>query len=147
MYQGCVTGGGRLLHLHPIILPSTGPMSCWGGGHIPLPGPMSLQGWYPYPVLVWGYPHPVLAQRGTPARSGWGYSSSGLDRVPPLKLDGGPPPIGTGWGYPSPPHPSGLDGGTPPKDSSKASTSYTAGGMPLAFTQEDFLVSVCMYTR
>ena len=57
-----------------------------------------------------------------------------------------------GWGVPWP----GLDGGeypsqiwmlggtlgTPPpiRQSSIASTCYVAGGMPLAFTQEDFLV-------
>ena len=77
-------------------------------------------------------------------------------------LDGVPPPnqvwmVGGTWGTPSP----GLDGGggvpgvppptrsgwgTPPPDqvwirqNSIASTCYAAGGVPLAFTQEDFLV-------
>ena len=71
-------------------------------------------------------------------------------------LDGGtphwdwmgyPPLIGTGCGYP----PLRLDGGNPHQDwmgvspirrqSSRVSTCYAVGGMPLAFTQEDFLVS------
>ena len=47
------------------------------------------------------------------------------------------PPSKTGWGTPSP-NPR-LDGVL----ISKASTCYAAGGVPLAFTQEDFLVNVC----
>ena len=45
------------------------------------------------------------------------------------------------------PPPPGLDGVHPPpiRQSSIASTCYAAGGMPLAFTQEDFLVSSCFY--
>ena len=48
----------------------------------------------------------------------------------------GVPPSGQ-WGVPHV-----TDGGTPPirRQSSRASTCYTAGGMPLAFTQENFLV-------
>ena len=87
----------------------------------------------------------------------------GLDGVPPLGMYWGTPPIGTGWEYPPP---SGLDEvppfrtgwGTPPiqdwigtlspirRQSSVASTCYAAGGMPLAFTQEDFLVFILMRT-
>ena len=54
-------------------------------------------------------------------------------------LAGGTP----GWGTPAR---TGLDTslarsrwGTPPGQNSRASTCYAAGGMPLAFTQEDFL--------
>ena len=50
-----------------------------------------------------------------------------------------------GGGYPGYPQP-GLDG-VPPnqvwiRQSSIASTCYAAGGVPLAFTQEDFLVFI-----
>ena len=84
-------------------------------------------GGYPIPGLVWGVaPRPGLDGRGgtPPARSGWWM---------------GTPPAGSGWWGGTPP---GLDGVPPPtpiRQSSIASTCYLAGGMPLAFTQEDFL--------
>ena len=64
----------------------------------------------------------------------------------PIPGEGGTP--SSWWGYPIPgpgggevpPWP-GLDGVRPIRQSSIASTSYAACGMPLAFTQEDFLVS------
>ena len=120
-----------------------------------------------YPSQVWmgGYPGQVLMVRGTPARSGWwGVPQPGLDSgrdgggvplnqvwmvggtwgTPQPGLDGGGvpwvPPTMTGWGTPYhewiwyPPTMSGW--GTPP---TIVSTGYAAGGMPLAFTQEDFL--------
>ena len=67
--------------------------------------------------MVGGVPSQVWMVGGTPARSGWlgwylGY----------------PPPARSGWGTP------------PPQTISIASTCYAADGMPLAFTQEDFLV-------
>ena len=54
-----------------------------------------------------------------------------------LGLDGVPPPTRTGWGTPP-----GQDwmGYPPIRQSSKVSTCYAAGSVPLAFTQEDFLV-------
>ena len=66
--------------------------------------------------------------------------------VPPLGLDRYPF-VETGWGYST----LGLDGGTPPPPSAlddvppsvrsnRASTCYKAGGMALAFTQDNFLV-------
>ena len=74
----------------------------------------------------------------------------------PIQLSGeGVPPyqVWTGGGYPFPSgggHPfPGLDGGRgyppgkgvpPPHQTSTACTCYAAGGVPLAFTQEDFLV-------
>ena len=69
-----------------------------------------------YPGQVWmvggylGYPQPGLDGGGAPP---W----PGLD-------------VGGTWGTPHPPI----------RQSSIASTCYVAGGMPLAFTQEDFLV-------
>ena len=69
-----------------------------------------------------------------PVRTGWS--------TPPSRLDGVPP---QDWlGYP----PSGLDGGIPSvrRQRSRVSTCYAAGGMPLAFTQEDFLVHMYFYT-
>ena len=77
-------------------------------------------GGYPVPGLwVRGYPIPGLGRGYPPARSGrWG---GGVPWVPPTTR--------TGWGT----HP-------PSRQSSIASTCYAAGGMPLAFTQEDFLV-------
>ena len=55
-----------------------------------------------------------------------------------LGLEGGPPPQ-SGQDGASPQ--SGQDGGTPSpmRQSSRANTYYVAGGMPLAFRQEDLL--------
>ena len=69
----------------------------------------------PPPRTGWGTPYPARTGWGTPPRPG---------------LDGVPPPSRTGWGTPSPVG----------RQSSTASTCYTASSMPLAFTQEDFLV-------
>ena len=73
------------------------------------------------PHLGGGVPH--LARGGTPAKSRWG--------VPQLGPMGGP--RGTS-----------LAGGTPPVQDSIWSTWYAAVDMPLAFTQEDFLVPVVL---
>ena len=101
----------------------------------------------------WGrVPHPRSGQGGIlHPRSGWGggYAIRGLD-------GGVPHPRSGWWGFtPHPgldgvPHWPGLDGvpshdcngyAPPPiRQSSIASTCYAVGGMPLAFTQEDFLV-------
>ena len=95
--------------------------------------------------MVGGYPGYPLA------RSGWwggGRKGDPLDgrgyqgTLWPGLDGGGVPKVPTGqvWcggGYP------GTGWGTLPpiRQSSIASTCYAAGGMPLAFTQEDFLVS------
>ena len=73
------------------------------------------------PVQDWmGYPHP--RDDGVPPIQDWmGYPHPSLDEVSP--------PIQEGMGYLPPPSPI-----------NKASTCYAAGGVPLAFTQEDFLV-------
>ena len=90
------------------------------------------------PSLGWGYPSQIWMVGGTPARSGGGGYPSHVWMV-----GGGVPWPGldAGGGVPSP----GLDGGypwypRPIRKSSIASTCYAAGGIPLAFTQEDFLV-------
>ena len=79
-----------------------------------------------------GYPHGkvwmVGGTRGTPRP---GLDGGGYPGYPRPGLVGG-------RGYPQP----GLDGvpPTPIRQSSIASTCYPAGGMPLTFTQKDFLV-------
>ena len=93
--------------------------TCEGG--YPIPGQdggdapfPGLDGRYPIPGLDRGVPYPRSGQGGTPS---WGTPHPCLERVPP-------PPVR--------------------RQSSIANTCYTAGGKPLAFTQEDFLVwSVC----
>ena len=87
-------------------------------------------GYLPTRSRWWGVPHPRSACWGgtPPTRSGcWG--------IPPWPgLDGGLVwMVGGTWGTPPPP---------PMRQSSITSTCYAAGGMPLAFTQEDFLVSI-----
>ena len=105
---------------------------------------------------------------GTPSL-GWGVPQSGLDGegVPQPVLDGGRY-SGQVWmvgGYPgqvwmvegtqSTPQPGlyggGVSRGPPPppiRQSSITSTCYLVGGMPLAFTQEDFLfLSNCYCPR
>ena len=67
--------------------------------------------------------------------------------------NGGTPSFQTGGVSPSQVRKAGVPlnwmGVTPPlpthRDSSIASTCYAAGGMPLAFTQEDFLVFLSLY--
>ena len=74
----------------------------------------------------WGVTHP---------RSGWGYFAP-----PQHQQDGGTPsPPSARWGYTPIP---GQDrgGGGYPNWKSIARTCYAAGGMPLAFIHEDFLV-------
>ena len=104
--------------------------------------PSDLAGWNPdggYPTLGkppvrpgWGYPSQGDPTSGTPlldlARGylNGGYSTSGTP-PPPSNLTGGGTP--TAWGYPT-----------------SGSTWYAAVGMPLAFTQEDFLVYECKDT-
>ena len=79
----------------------------------------------------WGVPHPMS---GVPHP---GLDGGGYPRYPPQPqpgLDGGgypSYPLDLGWGTPL--HP-------PIRQSSMVNTSYEAGSMPLAFTQEDFLV-------
>ena len=120
-----------------------------------------------YPILPNGG-YPILPDRGIPSSQLGGTPSGqrrGLDGGIPHHWDwmGVPLAIGTGWGYPQswdwmgvPPHqdwigyPLSRTGwGTPPlphrdTESSMASSCYTAEGMPLAFTQEEFLVKLVL---
>ena len=93
------------------------------GGRYPFPGPGGGRGIPPSQVQV-GVPPSQVPGRGVPLpRSGKGW----------------------GQGYPFP-GPGGGVGGTPfpgPNQNSIACTCYAAGGMPLAFMQEAFLVMYC----
>ena len=148
----------------------------WGG----VPQPRSGLGKVPHPRSGWGVPIPGLDRGSMSSQVCMGDTSiSGLDPSqvwtggapsqvwmgvphprsgqgmgvphPRSALNLGYPP-GQDWmGYP-PPGP-GLDGVPPPKPSDRAaleSTCYAAGGMPLAFTQEDFLVlgdiTICIFS-
>ena len=113
--------------------------------------------WRGYPIqLMWGGTPLQVWMRGTPS-SWWGCTPSSWQGGTPSSWQGVPPsswqgyPWGTpGQGYPwQGPRagvPCPLAGGTPqqgilpPNRSSIACTCYAVGGMPLAFTQEDFLV-------
>ena len=129
------TYDGRLCFHRCVSVQLSGgvPHSRSGRGGIPIPG---LAGGGGTPSQVWpgGYPSKVWLGGGTPSQV-W---SGG---VPPDQVWMGYPP-GPGTGSP-PPRPGT---GYPPPDqvwirqSSTASTCYAAGGVPLAFTQEDFLV-------
>ena len=123
------------------VCPSIHPSVCPRGG-------------YPYPIMLcnisqnamrqWGGPGQVPPLGGYPDPP-WGVPGPpwGVPRPPGGFLD---PP---GWGgYPDPPGgsgvrypPGGVPSQVPPPSQDRRSTHYTAGGMPLAFTQEDFLVS------
>ena len=102
------------------------------------------QVWRVYCPRSGGVHHPRSG--GTPSQV-WGGPH--LRGVPHPSLGGtwGTPPTRSGWGTPL--TRSGC-GNPPPnqvwiRQSSIASTCYAAGGVPLAFTQEDFLVfTVCM---
>ena len=109
-------GGG-----YPILGLGRGyPVSGLGGGY-PIPG---LKGWgYP------GYPPgQVWMEGGTPSQV-WGVLWVPSSQVWMVGGYPGYPLVRSGWGTPP-----------PIRQSSIASTCYTAGGMPVAFTQEDFLV-------
>ena len=134
------------------------PFQVWMVEGYPIPG---LDEGYPIPGLDGGYPIPGLdggggGTLGTPlARSRWwkgvtprpDLDGVGLPRVPPWPgLDGGGYPLAMSiwWGLPGSP-PTRTEWGTTPtpiRQSSIASTYYPVGGMPLAFTQQDFLVDL-----
>ena len=72
-----------------------------------------------------GIPSSPNVEEAPLVRLVWGYGTGG-GISPCQDWIGLPPaPIGTEWG----------------KQSSRAGTYYTTGGMPLAFTQEDFLIA------
>ena len=127
--------------------------TCGRGGEYPIQG-QDGKGGSPFPCLDWGVPNPRSGQGVTP-----GYPHAGrvpcqdggeYPGVPPSRSGPRSGQVGTmGYphstqdkgGYPLCPWP---DGGTPlvGRQSGIASTCFVAGGMPLAFRQEDFLVSV-----
>ena len=140
--------------------------SRWGGvphpadlGEYPIPGPGRGVS---HPRSRWGVPHP--AYRGVPCPRSRGYPipdlggewySIQLTRGAPSQVQVGyPPHPDLGWGtllpvqgwmvLPThPPIQDWMEYPPPPpirRQSSIASTCYVAGGMPLAFTQEDLLV-------
>ena len=139
--------GGGLPHLRSEVgrYPISGP-----GGYLGqvlmlgrgVPNFRSEVGGYPSQVsMMGGYPGTPYPGMGYPPDMGWGTPRS-WDGVP-TGLGMGYPP-GPGMGYP-PRHgmgyPPDLRWGNPPRQISIVSTCYAAGGMPLAFTQEDFLVT------
>ena len=108
---------GRVVTPSPFHGTSTGPMFFLGC--TPVTGPRSLLGGTPVP------------DRG--GRSGRRYSQAGMG-VPPRSE----------WGYPNMGYPQPGMGCPPPRGyDSRGSILTTAGGMPFAFTQEDFLVDLC----
>ena len=130
----------------------THPRSGWWGEYL-IPG--LVGGGYPIPGLDGGgYPIPGL--------DGGGYPILGLDGGGyPRRYLGYPPGqvwmVGGTWyegtphhdwmGYAPPHHHDWM--GYPPPHTSIASTCYAVGGMPLAFTQEDFLVVsfLCVFIK
>ena len=95
-------------------------------------------GGYPDPALdEGGYPDPALDEGGypDPALDGGGYTNPALDRGVPQPWMGEYPNLG--WrGTPSP----GGYPRYPPPGIASTCYGYAVGGVPLAFTQEDFLV-------
>ena len=101
----------------------------------------------PYPADG-GTPSQVWMGGGGTPSSWWGYPGMGY----PISCRGYPPAGGKPWqGYPSPPSRgtllplSGVP--TPLNQSSISCTCYVAGGMPLVFTQEDFLVRILVILK
>ena len=111
----------------------------------PIPGP---GGGYPIPGMDGGTPFQAWTERGTPLfRPGMGYPHLDLGWGTPIQTWDGIPP-GQDWMVTVHP-PTRTEWGTPPppirRQSSIANTCYAAGGMPLALTQEDFLVLFNLY--
>ena len=99
-------------------------------------------GLYPIPDPGRGG-YPIQLMGGTPSQDQAGGISQPADRGYHIPGPGKGTPSMIGWGTPCP----RLDGVHPPPPIrrliSKANTCYEAGGVPLAFTQEDFLVQLC----
>ena len=116
------TGKGNIftLYVSPNLDRGEGIPSQVVGGGYPITG---LEGGTSSQVWTGGTPSQVwMGEYPIPGLDGGGYPRvPGLDRVPPTQ----------DWmGYPPPPI----------RQSRIERTCYAAGGMPLAFTQEDFLV-------
>ena len=122
------------------------PLPSWLGTGSPWPGmgyplnlgwgtPLTWDGVPPPPDLGWGTPQPGT---GYPPDLGQGTPQPGMGYPPRPGAWVSPPDLGLGT-------PQDLGPGTSPL--SIASTWYVAGGMPLAFTQEDFLVQLGGFTK
>ena len=143
-YPSQVWVGGTLSQVWMGGVPGVPPSQVWkvGVGTWVPPGQVWMWGDTrvpPYQQDWMGYPPPPGLDGYVPptTRTGWVRTPHHQDWMGyPLARSGW-------WGYVPPPP--GLDGvppHTPPiRQSSIASTCYAAGGMPLAFTQEDFLVN------
>ena len=122
-----------------------------GGGGTPFPG-LDREG-TPLPGLDGGVPHPRSGRGVLPSQvrmgrgisrtgwstltgTGWRTSHPGLDGSTPCPGLDGIPPSRSGWGTAPPPI---------RRQSSIVSTYYMAGGMPLAFMREDFLVLLFIF--
>ena len=143
-------GGGTPVRSRGYPIPSLAggvPHPRSGRGGYPLP--LTRSGWGTPLDLEWGTPWtwdgvPPGPGMGYPPDLGWGTPRT-WDGVPPQTWGGVPPQT---WdGVP----PQTWDGvpprtwdGVPPPTWDIASTCYAAGGMPLAFTQEDFLVFIAI---
>ena len=121
---------GGVPHLHSIILPLV-PCPFWGQSsdwsQVPSQGYSSPRQGVPHPGMRMGCP-PNQVRMGYPGQD-WGTTLSWVRMgYPPLARTRAPPQARSVWG-------------TPRGQNSRASTCYTAGGMLLAFTQEECLVS------
>ena len=131
------------------------PSQVWVGGTLS----QVWVGGIPSQVWVGGTLSQVCTgEGGTPEYPWPGLDGGGVPEVPPGQVwmvgEGvpgyPPPPARSGWwGYPRYPLTTRTEWGTPQpiRQSSIASTCYAVDGMSLAFTQEDFLVCVNMFTH
>ena len=114
----------------------------WGGA-----SPSQVQaGGTPSPSAGWGTP-PSRPGKGVPPTWTWeGVATPrpdlGREYCPAWTWEEVPPCPDLEGGTPPPPSPGQVQGRGYPNQNSIACTCYAAGGMPLAFTQEDFLVTM-----
>ena len=103
---------GKVIICHTSVCLCVCPQGEW----VP-PSSLHLCRGVPHPVFTWGeVPHPAFTWEEM-----FPIQSSPRGYPPSIRLDAATPP-------------------PPGRRSSTVSTCYAAGGMPLAFTQEDFLV-------
>ena len=88
--------------------------------------------------MVGGTPSKVCMMGDTQGTPDQVWMVGGTLGTPNQDWMGYPPTRSGWWGYP--PTRTGWVTPSPIRQSSKATTCYVAGGVPLAFTQEDFLV-------
>ena len=128
-----------LLHSHRMTFSLPTAYILWDGRLVSL----CLSGGYPSQVQPMGVPSQVQLG-GTSARSSKeGTPARYLGNLPPpsqVRTRGEGSPAGGYPGYPLAGYPGYPPCRIPPGQESTRSTWYAAVGMPLAFTQEDFLV-------